>query len=69
MSHHDDTEHRREELPEHETRQEGNTGGGLTGFGVSAEQRGPVNEEVVEARGDDDLVVDEDQSPPSNRSS
>jgi len=39
-----------DELPEHERRPEGDTGGGLTGSAISAEQRGPVDEESSRAR-------------------
>lgn len=65
----DDKDERREDaLPEHETRPEGREGGGLTTTGISAEQHGPVNEEVVEARGDDEeLEVDPDRPPPAYR--
>ncbi len=59
-----------DELPEHETRPEGGEGGGLTQSGLSAEQRGPVDRDAIEAARDEDgdeLAVDPDEPPPAYR--
>jgi hypothetical protein len=62
---------RRDELPEHETRSEQGHGGGLTSTGISAEQRGPVDQEVVDARAEatdnDQPAIDPDEPPPAYR--
>lgn len=62
-------QNREEELPEHETRPEDDEGGGLTSMGISAEQRGPIDGDVLEA-GDEDAgepEIDPDQPPPAHR--
>ena len=56
-----------DELPEHERRPEGDLGAGLTSSGVSAEQRGPVDEEVIESQTDDEPAIDPDEPPPAHR--
>lgn len=59
-----------DELPDHETRPEGGEGGGLTQSGLSAEQRGPVDQDAIDGGGDEDrdeLAVDPDEPPPAYR--
>jgi hypothetical protein len=70
---------RRDALPEHETRAETQTGGGLTGSGVSTDQRAPGDDEVVEAPSsdeplpgeeapsDEEPAIDPDAPPPAYR--
>jgi hypothetical protein len=60
---------REEALPEHETRPEGREGGGLSQLGISAEQRGPVDHDVLEAQDEDgdELAIDSDEPPPAYR--
>jgi hypothetical protein len=70
---------RRDELPAHETRPEGQTGGGLNRSGVSAEQQAPANDDVVEAPSsdeplpgeeapaDEEPAIDPDAPPPAYR--
>jgi hypothetical protein len=62
-----DEEDRKDVLPEHETRPESGAGGGLTSTGMSAEDHGAVDEEVLEARGDDEPAIDPDEPPPAYR--
>jgi len=56
-----------DELPEHERRPEGDTGAGLTSSAISAEQRGPVDEEVIESQTEDEPAMDPDKPPPAYR--
>lgn len=56
-----------EELPEHERRPEGDTGAGLTSSAVGAEQRGPVDEEVIESQTEDEPAMDPEEPPPAYR--
>lgn len=65
MEPHAEPDERQDELPEHETRDEGPTGAGLTSSGITAPQPGPGDESILE--GDDEPELDPNEPPPAYR--
>lgn len=60
-------EDREDQLPEHETRDEGATGGGLTSSAITAPQAGAGDEALLEGDIDDEPQIDPNEPPPAYR--
>ena len=67
MEPHAEPDERQEELPEHEIRDEGPTGAGLTSSGITAPQPGPRDESMLEAEDDEEPEMNPNEPPPAYR--
>lgn len=60
-------EDREDQLPEHETRDEGPTGAGLTSSAITAPQAGSGDEALLEGETDAEPQIDPSEPPPAYR--